>query len=141
MIKMKDNETITEFHTRLKDIVNSLYNLNEIIPEHRVVKKILRSLPERFIPKITAIEGSKDLNALKENELLGSLQTFEADVFSKSSFQKKDKTFAFKVQQSQNLEIENDDDDLELNDDEMALITKNFGKFLRLNKQFNKSSN
>lgn len=97
-IRMKENETFTEFHSRLKKHSNSLYNLDEIILEHHVVKKILRSLPKWFIPKITAIKESKDLNSLKENELLGSLQTFEADVLSKSLSQKKDKNNAFKAQ-------------------------------------------
>lgn len=98
LIRMKENETITEFHSRLKDIVNSLYNLDEVIPEYHVVKKILRSLPECFIHKITVIEESKDLNTLKENELLGSLQIFEADVLLKSSSQKKDHNISFKAQ-------------------------------------------
>lgn len=135
---MKENETITEFHIRLKDIVNSLYNLDEVIPEYHVVKKILRSLPECFIHKITVIEESKDLNTLKENELLGSFQIFEADVLLKSSSQKKDHNISFKAQQSHNSDVEDDDDDdLDLNDDEIALLAKNLGKFLRLNKKFN----
>ena len=73
IIIMKYSKTITEVHSRLKDIVNSLYILNEIIPEYRVVKKILQSLSDRFIPKITFIEEIKDLNTFKENEFLGSL--------------------------------------------------------------------
>ncbi|CAL2238578.1 unnamed protein product [Prunus armeniaca] len=51
--------------------------LGEKIPEHRVVKKILRSLPQRFQPKITAIEEIRDMNTLKVQELIGSIQTYE----------------------------------------------------------------
>ena len=58
-IRMKDGETITNFHSRLKDIVNFLYNLHEIIYEHIIVKKIPRSLSDRLIPKITAIKRVK----------------------------------------------------------------------------------
>ena len=54
------------FHSKLKDIVNFLYNLGKNISESRVVKKILRSLPDKFLPKITAIEESKDLDSLTE---------------------------------------------------------------------------
>lgn len=54
-ISFIDNETFTEFHSKQKDIVNSLHNLNKIIHEHRVVKKILRFLLDQVIPKITVI--------------------------------------------------------------------------------------
>lgn len=37
----------------------------------------MRFLPERFIPKVIAIEESKDLDAIKIEELQGSLQTYE----------------------------------------------------------------
>ena len=83
-IKMEEDETFNIFHSRLKDIVNSLYDLGEIILESRVVKKILRSLPDMFLPKITTIEESKDLNSLTENELIGPLQTFEFNQLSKN---------------------------------------------------------
>lgn len=33
-IIIKDNETFTKFHSKLKVMVNSLYNMNEIIHEH-----------------------------------------------------------------------------------------------------------
>lgn len=38
-------------------------------------RKVLRSFPERFQAKVTAIEESKDIDALKIEELVGSLQT------------------------------------------------------------------
>lgn len=53
---MKDNETFDEFNAKLSDLVNSSFNLGETIPNHKVVKKILRSLPERFHTKVIAIE-------------------------------------------------------------------------------------
>lgn len=55
----------------------------------------------------------------------------------KSSSQKKDKNIVFKAQQSHNSDVEDDDNDLDVNNDEMALLAKNLGKFLRLNKKFN----
>ena len=39
----------------------------------------MRSLPERFQVKITAIEKSRDIDALKVKDLVRSLQTFEAN--------------------------------------------------------------
>ena len=75
---MSNSESFFEFHSRLKDICNALYNLGELISETRIVKKILMSLPEKFVPKIDVIKESKDLNALTENELLGYHQNFES---------------------------------------------------------------
>ena len=60
-IKMKEDESFDEFYAKLKDIVNSAFNLGEIIPDPKIVRKVLRSLPERFHAKITAIEESKDI--------------------------------------------------------------------------------
>ena len=45
-----------EFYAKLKDMVNSAFNLRETIPEPKIVRKVLRSLLKRFHAKITAIE-------------------------------------------------------------------------------------
>ena len=42
-----------------------------------IVRKILRSLPERFHAKITAIEDSKDLDSIPLTKLIENLQTHE----------------------------------------------------------------
>ena len=76
-IKMEDDESFDEFYAKLKDIVNSAVNLGEIILEPKVVRNVLRSLPERFHSKIAAIEESKDINKIPLTELVGNLQTYE----------------------------------------------------------------
>ena len=55
-IKMEEDESFDEFYAKLKDIVNSAFNLRETIPKPNIVRKVLRSLPERFHAKIMAIE-------------------------------------------------------------------------------------
>ena len=82
---MYDDQYFDQIHGRLKDIVNSLYNLGKPLSETRVIKKILRSLPDKFISKVTSIEKFKDLNTLFENELIGSLKTYESDVLNRFS--------------------------------------------------------
>lgn len=79
-VRMKDDETFDEFYAKLNDIVNSSFNLGERIPESKIVRKVLRSRPERFRPKVAAIEESKDLDEVKIEELVGSLQTYELTV-------------------------------------------------------------
>ena len=55
-IKMEEDESFDEFYAKLKDIVNLAFNLEETIPEPNVMRKVLKSMPERFHAKITAIE-------------------------------------------------------------------------------------
>ena len=70
---MKDDELFDEFYAKLKDIVNSIFNLTEIIPEPKIMRKVLRSLPERFHAKITVIEKSKDIDKIPLTEMVGLL--------------------------------------------------------------------
>ena len=53
------------------------FNLGEKKEDSKVVRKILRSLPESFRAKVAAIEESKDLDEIKIQELIGSLQTYK----------------------------------------------------------------
>ncbi|MCI34724.1 gag-pol polyprotein [Trifolium medium] len=74
---MDEDETISKFNTRLRDIANSPFALGEKMSEEKLVRKTLRSLPKRFNMKVTAIEEAQDLSTIKVDELIGSLQTFE----------------------------------------------------------------
>ena len=74
---MEEDETFDEFYAKLKDIVNSAFNFGESIVEPKIVKKIFRSLLERFHAKITAIEEAKDIDKIPLTRLVGNLQTYE----------------------------------------------------------------
>ena len=74
---MEEGESFDEFYAKLKDIVNSAFNLGETIPKPKIVRKVLRSLPERFHAKITAIKESKDIDKIPLTELVENLQTYE----------------------------------------------------------------
>ena len=76
-LKMGGDEAFDSFYGKLDEIVISKLNLGEKIEDSKVVRKILRSLPESFKAKVTAIEESKDLNEIKIQELIGYLQTYE----------------------------------------------------------------
>ena len=53
---MEEDKSFDEFYAKLKDTVNFAFNLGETIPESKIVRKVLRSLSERFHTKITTIE-------------------------------------------------------------------------------------
>ena len=69
-IRMEEDETFNEFYAKLKNIVNSAFNLGESIAESKIVRKILRSLLEIFPSKITAIEEVKDIDQIPLTELV-----------------------------------------------------------------------
>jgi hypothetical protein len=76
-IKMLEDETFGEFYSKMSDLRNSMVSLGKPISDVKLIRKILRSLPEHFRIKVTTIEESKDLEEMKIAELVGSLQTYE----------------------------------------------------------------
>jgi RNA-binding protein YhbY len=54
-----------------------MISLGKNVSDTKLIKKIMRSLPERFRIKVTTIEESKDFDTLKIEELVGSLQTYD----------------------------------------------------------------
>ena len=88
--------------------MNSAFNLGETIPEPKIVRKVLRSLLERFHAKITAIEESKDIDKIPLIELVGNLQTYKLGLtrIGKSS---KGKSMALKAKSSETNESSDDE--------------------------------
>ena len=121
---MEEDESFDEFYAKLKDIVNLAFNLGETILEPKIVRKVLRSLPERFHAKITAIEESKDIDKIPLTELVGNLQTYELGLtrIEKSS---KSKSMALKAKSSDTNES-SDDEDSKMK----SYITRQFKKFM-----------
>ena len=102
------------------------FNLGEKTEESKVVRKIFRSLPESFRAKVTAIEERKDLDDIKVQELVGSLQTYELSLPS----QKKSKSLALKTIDERVMSHESLEE--EAVDKDVAYLVKNFRKFLKL---------
>ena len=55
-LKMEENECFNDFEVRLMDIVNQSHQLGDPYSDRRIKQKIMRSLPERFESKVTALE-------------------------------------------------------------------------------------
>ena len=124
-IKMEEDESFDEFYAKLKDIVNSAFNLGETIPKPKIVRKVLRSLPTRFHAKITAIEESKAIDKIPLTLLVGNLQTYELGLtgIGKSG---KGKSMALKAK-SNDTEESSDDEDSKMK----SYITRQFKKFMK----------
>ena len=122
---MEEDESFDEFYAKLKDIVNSAFNLGETIPEPKIVRKVLKSLPERFHAKITTIKESTDIDKIHLIELVGNLQTYELGLtrIGKSG---KGKSMALKAKSSDTDES-SDDEDSKMK----SYITRQFKKFMK----------
>ena len=96
------------------------FNLGEKTDDSKIVRKILRSLPKRFCVKVTTIEESKDLDEIKIQELIGSLQSYELSLPS----QRKSKSLALKII-NERVEAQDSSDEDEVEKDVMYLV-KNF---------------
>jgi hypothetical protein len=74
---MKEDENIAAYFLRVHETVNVIKGLGEEIKGSVVVQKILKSLPLKLDPKITALEERADLATLSMNELHQILTTYE----------------------------------------------------------------
>eukprot|EP00253_Pinus_taeda_P032376 PITA_32376 len=102
-LNMEDEEDISSYFFRVAEVVNSLKGLDEKIKDSTIVQKVLRSLPDRFVSKISSIEEAKDLDTLKMDELHGILTTYEMRKGGPSS-----KDAAFKASKSNKGKERND---------------------------------
>ena len=126
---MKEDESFDEFYIKLKDIVNSAFNLWETILELKIMRKGLRYLPERFHAKITAIKESKNIEKIPLTKLVGNLQTYELGLtrIAKSS---KSKSMALKAKSSETDESSNNGDSKM-----KSYITRHFKNFMKKDKR------
>ena len=86
---------------------------------------MLKSLPERFHAKITAIEESKDIDKIPLTELVGNLQTYELGL-TKIGKSGKSKSMALKAKSSDTDESSKDEDSKM-----KSYITRKFKKFMK----------
>jgi hypothetical protein len=74
---MKKDEDIVAYFLRVDETLNAIIRLGEEIEESVIVQKVLRSLPMRFNPKISALEERSDLNSISMDELHGIFTAYE----------------------------------------------------------------
>jgi hypothetical protein len=82
---MKEDETIGKYFLRVEELVYAMKALGEKIEEATLVHKILRSMPDRFNPKVSAIEEINDLKDLAFDQLLGTLTAYEMRIVKDKS--------------------------------------------------------
>ncbi|CAN1270689.1 Retrovirus-related Pol polyprotein from transposon TNT 1-94 [Linum perenne] len=117
-------------YSRFNGIVSKLTVLGRTYGNAELVRKILRSLPNEWMSKKTAIEEAKDLNTLKLEDLVGSLINHELvlKVNREEEDPKRKKSIAFRASRKKKYSDSDTDEDLI---EEMALMSSKFKRFLK----------
>ena len=124
-LRMSEDESFDSFYSKLNEVVISKFKLGEKTEDSKVVRKILRTLSDNFYAKVTIIEESKDLDEIKVQELIGSLQTHEISLPN----QRKRKSLTLKTI-NERVEAHNSSNEDVVQKD-VAYLAKNFCKFLK----------
>jgi hypothetical protein len=91
-LKMNEDETISKYLLRFEDLVNFMKGLGDKIEDAFLGQKILRSLPNRFNPKFSAIKELHDLKILSIDKLLRAINSCEMRI-SKDKPTSKEESF------------------------------------------------
>ena len=135
LFRMNQGESIQEMQKRFTHIVNHLASLGKTFSNEDLINKVLRCLNRNWQPKVTAISESRNLATMTLATLFGKLQEHEMELSRLSQSEdhdKKKKGIALKASTS---ELDDDDEesnaDVELDEENLALLVRKFGKFLK----------
>jgi hypothetical protein len=127
-IRMEEHEHFNDFQVKLMDIVNQSHQLGDPYSDRRIKQKIMRSLPDRFESKVTALEENSGYKDMKPSEVIGRLLAYESRKAPISTPPKKQKGIALKASKDEK-EVKND------SDEDMALFVKRFNKVMKFGKR------
>ncbi|XP_050156228.1 uncharacterized protein LOC126630126 [Malus sylvestris] len=74
--RMRDDETLSMYLTRLLELVNQMKGYGEDLPRERLVQKLLISLTKEFDPVCYVIEQTKDIETIEVQEVIAALRGF-----------------------------------------------------------------
>nr|KYP55792.1 hypothetical protein KK1_002017 [Cajanus cajan] len=77
LFEMEESESIQTMFGRFQTIVNELSFLGRTYDNFDHIDKLLRSLPRKWRPQVTALRASKNLEKLSLEELIGLLKVHE----------------------------------------------------------------
>ncbi|KAK4858622.1 hypothetical protein QYF36_019545 [Acer negundo] len=124
MLRMEEDEHFNDFEIKLMDIVNQSHQLGDPYSDRRIKQKIIRSLPDRFESKVTALEENNGYKDMKLSEVIGRLLAYESRKAPSSTPPKKHKGIALKVSTNEKEEKIDSDEDF-------TLFVKRFNKVIK----------
>lgn len=96
VLAMKRDETIADYFARVMAVSNKMRSNGEVMPDSKIVEKILRTLTEKFTYVVVSIEESRDTTEMSVDELQSSLMVHEQK-FQRVSLDEEDQ--ALKVEE------------------------------------------
>jgi hypothetical protein len=105
-LKMNEDKKVIKYFLSVEELVNAMKGLGEKIEESILVQKILRSLLDKFNPKVSAIEELNDLKTLSIDQIIGTLTTYEMKI-------NKDKSITREASFKEEKNTDSDLDDIE----------------------------
>lgn len=90
LFRMKEDEDIETMFSRFQVLLSGLHVLNKIYITFDHLKNILRSVPVKYRPKVTAIQEAKELNTISLESLIRNLQNQQMELIG----------YEFKINQS-----------------------------------------
>nr|GEU68287.1 zinc finger, CCHC-type [Tanacetum cinerariifolium] len=86
-LKMKESETISVFASKLSSIRAKFRNLGTTLESKIIVRKLLNSVPKKFLPIVATIEQYQDLDEMSFEEAVGRLTAFEERIKSQDTLE------------------------------------------------------
>ncbi|XP_014623180.1 uncharacterized protein [Glycine max] len=93
LLQMESNEMVAKFVNRLVILANQMKSCGEVVTDSMKVEKVLAGLTPNIDHIVSAIEQSKDLETLKLEQLLGSLEAHELKMKNTEGIKKEEKAF------------------------------------------------
>ncbi|MCH82351.1 serine/threonine protein kinase SRPK1, partial [Trifolium medium] len=146
MFKMKEDEDIETMFVRFQTLVSGLQVLKKsyTVPDH--VRKILRSLPPKWRPKVTAFQEAKVIKDVTLESHISSLRSHEMELQADEP-EKNMKSIALssiksssKPMKSKEVEVGKERTAQEKSDEEMTMIIRRFQQWNRKNNVPNRGS-
>lgn len=82
---MNEYENIEAYILKINEVTNAIKGLEEKIKDSIIMKKVLRSLSQRFDSKVFVIEEAKDLNTFNMDEMHDYLIAYEMRIGKRKS--------------------------------------------------------
>ncbi|GJX16840.1 zinc finger, CCHC-type containing protein [Tanacetum coccineum] len=81
-LKMKNNETVSDFAGKLGSIRGKFKSLGSTLKDKTLVRKLLNSVPKKFLPIVASIEQYSEIDEMSFEEAMGRIITFEERIKS-----------------------------------------------------------
>ncbi|GJZ32136.1 zinc finger, CCHC-type containing protein [Tanacetum coccineum] len=81
-LKMKNNESVSDFAGKLGSIRGKFKSLGSTLKDKTLVRKLLNSVPNKFLPIVASIEQYSEIDTMSFEEAMGRIITFEERIKS-----------------------------------------------------------